>query len=85
MRALPLIFIVTLSLCTGCSAPGDWHPNSPQTMNCVSGTRQASLTPVPCSPLAWPPPGTVFTHPNGDGPQVELWGPPSGGGAGGPG
>jgi hypothetical protein len=83
MRALSFVSIITLALCTSCT---DWRPNSAQSMNCVSGTRQASLSPVQCAPGGWPPPGTVWTHPNGDGPQVELWGPPSfGGGGGGPG
>ncbi len=81
MRALLLMSFVALALCAGCVAPSDFAHSG----ICASETQQASLKPVACAPTGWRSHGTVYTHPNGDGPQVEIWGPPSwsGGGAGG--
>lgn len=84
MRALSLVAFVALGFCAGCAGTNGLLPTSASNGACAGGSQQASLAPLPCGHGGWPR-GTVYTHPNGDGPQVEIWGPPSwsGGGAGG--
>jgi hypothetical protein len=85
MRALSLVSLIALGLCAGCTAPTDSQSASVQGGRCASGSQQASMAPIACAPAGRLPAGLVYTHPNGNGPQVELWGPPSwsGGGSGG--
>jgi hypothetical protein len=84
MRALSFASILALGLCAGCAGPNGLPSSFSQNASCT-GRTQASLAPVPCTTASWPPAGMVVTNPDGGGPQVELWGPPSwsGGGAGG--
>jgi hypothetical protein len=85
MRTRLLLSLTTLGLSAGCATPDGLRPIVAQNGACVQPIPQVSLATMPCAQPTWPPQGTVFTHPNGDGPEVELWGPPgsSGGGAGG--
>jgi hypothetical protein len=83
MRALLLLPLAALGLSAGCTTPDAWRATYAQNGLCVQPTQQVSLAPMPCARPDWPPPGTIWTHPNGDGPQVELWGPPGGSGGGG--
>jgi hypothetical protein len=85
MRTLLPLSLAALSLCAGCTAPDGLQATFAQAQNCVVPSTQVSLAPMPCARPTWPPPGTVFTHPNGNGPQVELWGPPAWSGGGGAG
>ena len=85
MRALSLAAFVALGFCAGCAGPNGWTPTSVSNDTCSAGSQQASLSPIACSHAGWPPRGTVITNANGNGPHVEIFGPPSwsGGGGGG--
>ena len=43
---------------------------------CLCSGCDAFQRPPSNVPTSWHQPGLVITHPNGDGPQVILWGPP---------
>jgi hypothetical protein len=76
MRAGLLASIVAVGLCAGCAAPNYFQPPTAQNTSCAGSSKEASLAPVGCTTTASPPPDQVITHPNGNGPQVETWGPP---------
>jgi hypothetical protein len=82
-RLLACLLLLGLCSCTSLQRPpsnvGSYAPN------CV-GRKLADMSPrLPCSSVGGFPPGTVITNPDGNGPQVILWGPPSYGGGGGAG
>ncbi len=78
---LPSLF--SLALCGGCAAP----TGTPQSDACPPSIIATSVVPTSCGPNGWPN-GGVVTNRYGEGPHVELWGPPApnpaiGGGGGG--
>jgi hypothetical protein len=79
-RALSVAAFVALGLCVGCVAPID-PPAGANAQSCLGQTQQLGQTQLYCG--GWPPRGEVVTNPSGHGPQIELWGPPGGGGAAG--
>jgi hypothetical protein len=79
-KALPVAAFVALGLCAGCAGPID-PPAGASAGSCLGLIQQAGQTPLNCG--GWPPRGEVVTNPNGHGPQIELWGPPGGGGSAG--
>jgi len=67
---LPSLF--SLALCGGCAAT----TGTPQSDACPPSIIASSAVPTSCGPHGWPN-GGVVTDRYGDGPHVELWGPPS--------
>jgi hypothetical protein len=77
MRVRSPSLLIALGLCTGCANPNGLGPSAIQTGSCLSPSKQVSLVTLPCERTDGWPPGIVVTNPDGGGPQVEIWGPPS--------
>ena len=72
MRVLSLFLLFAVALCAGCANPSV----SQQSAACPPEVIASSVAPVSCGPNGWRH-GEVVTHPDGNGPHVELWGPPT--------
>jgi hypothetical protein len=67
---LPSLF--SLALCGGCASTSATQ----QSVGCPPGVTATNAVPTSCGPHGWQN-GGVVTNRYGDGPHVELWGPPS--------
>jgi hypothetical protein len=72
MRNLLLPSLFALALCGGCAGTSDTR----QSVACPPSVVASAAAPVSCGPHGWPD-GGVVTNRNGDGPHVDLWGPPT--------
>ena len=69
-----LIYPVLLAVvvCAGCANPSA----NQQSSACPPSAVASAYAPVSCGPTGWQT-GGVVTNAGGNGPHVELWGPPS--------
>lgn len=72
MRASLLPSLAALALCAGCAGAS----GTPQSNGCPAEVVASEIAPVSCGPNGWPN-GGVVTNRGGNGPHVELWGPPT--------
>jgi hypothetical protein len=72
MRVLLFPSLFALALCTGCADPVAVQ----QASGCASSAGSWDAAPVSCGPTGWQN-GGVVTNRNGNGPHVEIWGPPT--------
>ena len=72
MRIMMFPALATIGLCAGCAA----NTASPQAYGCPQDVVASAVAPVSCGPTGWAN-GGVVTNRNGNGPHVELWGPPT--------
>ena len=70
MRTLLCPALLAIALCAGCANQSD----NPQAWACPPGT--VANAPVSCGPTGWAN-GGVVTNAGGNGPHVEIFGPPS--------
>jgi hypothetical protein len=78
------MLVALLGLCAGCASLQRPPSNVASLDTACVGRMLQTPDGQPCAPQDRFPPGVVITHPNGNGPQVVLWGPPdaTGGSAG---
>jgi hypothetical protein len=72
MRGMLLPPVFALALCGGCADTS----GTQQSDACPPSVVASAAAPVSCGPHGWAN-GGVVTNRYGDGPHVELWGPPS--------
>jgi hypothetical protein len=72
MRSLRFPAFLAVALCAGCADTSGMQ----QSASCPSSVTASAVAPVSCGPNGWPN-GGVVTNRDGNGPRVELWGPPT--------
>ncbi len=72
MRNLFVPALLAVALCAGCA--DTLGPQ--QAAACPPSVVASSVAPVSCGPNGWAN-GGVVTNRDGNGPRVELWGPPT--------
>jgi hypothetical protein len=72
MRILLLPSLLAIAFCAGCAYPA----GTQQSVACPPSVVASAAAPVSCGPNGWAN-GGVYTNPDGSGPRVELWGPPT--------
>jgi hypothetical protein len=72
MRLILFPALAALALCTGCAAA----PGTQQSASCPPSIVASAAAPVSCGANGWSN-GGVVTNRDGNGPRVELWGPPT--------
>jgi hypothetical protein len=72
MRILLFPAVLAVALSAGCADPAAVQ----QSNGCPSDIVATAVAPISCGPTGWRN-GGVVTNRYGNGPHVELWGPPT--------